>query len=156
MSVSFVANKLASSRLDTVDAVDAAASGSMPFSDAPPTTSPSSPSAPVCESDDSDAGSPVMVDMVDTYANVSHIQCTVSDAALLRHRYRALPKKLRLFYRYLAEQVEYDYVLKIDDDTYTNIERYAHVYTNMHAVHTTTNPLTNEGAMQGAKTSREG
>ena len=74
-------------------------------------------------------GDIVMVDMVDTYANVSHIQCTVSNAALLRHRYRALPKKLRLFYRYLAEQVEYDYVLKIDDDTYTNIERYAYVYT---------------------------
>ena len=37
--------------------------------------------------------------------------------------YRALPKKLRLFYRQLAETYNYDFVLKIDDDTYVNIER---------------------------------
>ena len=37
--------------------------------------------------------------------------------------YRALPKKLRLFYRHLAIHVNYDYVLKIDDDTWTNIPR---------------------------------
>jgi len=37
--------------------------------------------------------------------------------------YRALPKKLRLFYRHLAEKVNYDFVLKIDDDTYANLDR---------------------------------
>jgi hypothetical protein len=37
--------------------------------------------------------------------------------------YRALPKKLRLFYRHLAINVNYSYVLKVDDDTWVNIPR---------------------------------
>lgn len=55
------------------------------------------------EEENKEHGDIVLVDMVDSY--------------------RALPKKLRLFYRYLAEKVNYDYVLKIDDDTYVNLDR---------------------------------
>ena len=37
--------------------------------------------------------------------------------------YRKLPLKLRLFYRRLAESYNYDFVMKIDDDTYVNVDR---------------------------------
>ena len=48
-------------------------------------------------------GDVVLVDMVDTY--------------------RGLPQKLRLLYRHLRRHHRYDYVLKVDDDTYVNPER---------------------------------
>jgi len=37
--------------------------------------------------------------------------------------YRALPTKLKLFYRELWKNYNYDYVLKVDDDTYVNPSR---------------------------------
>lgn len=37
--------------------------------------------------------------------------------------YRHLPAKLRLFYRHLARHVSYDFVLKVDDDTYVRPDR---------------------------------
>jgi len=55
------------------------------------------------EAESKEHGDMVLVDMVDSY--------------------RALPQKLRLFYRHLAEKVNYEFVLKIDDDTYVNLDR---------------------------------
>ena len=50
---------------------------------------------------------------------------TYKDVAIVptMDTYRNLPTKLKLFYRSLWKYYRYDYVLKIDDDTYTNIPR---------------------------------
>jgi hypothetical protein len=57
-------NSDASKSEDTVEAVDAAVSGSIPCDDAPPTTDDIKPSAPLCESSDNVSGFALSVETV--------------------------------------------------------------------------------------------